>query len=66
MVPKAFYPPPYPLRNGTEPFSAAVFVDDGMFLDVYIGERPELSDRVWGRGAVLFLGEGPSVRRSPA
>ena len=49
--------PPLPSWNGTDSFSAEVFVDDGMFLEAWVGNHSDTSVSVWGDVDGLFFGE---------
>ena len=49
--------PPNPEWNGRERLSAELYVDDGMFLEVRMGDRPQISVGNWELGVRLFLGQ---------
>ena len=46
----------HPHLNGHEPLSGLIFVDDGMFMELVIGNRPQISVSTWELGVRLFLG----------
>ena len=48
--------PPLPQWGGSECLSAEVFVDDGMFIEACLGDRPQICVEVWELGVRLFLG----------
>ena len=48
--------PPVPSWNEEAPPHADVFAGDGMFIELTIGDRPQIAVETWGRGARLFRG----------
>ena len=48
--------PVNPQWNGVEGLSAEVYIDDGMFIELEMGQRPRISVEVWEKGVRLFLG----------
>ena len=42
--------------NGSLPLDAHVFIDDGMFMEPDLANRPQISVETWELGARLFLG----------
>ena len=46
----------HPHLNGQESLSALVCIDDGMFMELRLGNRPQISVNTWELGARLFMG----------